>query len=251
MTERVRISVCMATYNGALYLHQQIESILEQLQDNDELVVIDDASTDESATIVESYRDPRIRLMINGLNVGHVSSFERAMAAATGEIIMLSDQDDIWAEGRVDYLVHELEGASMVASNYDHLPPASQARPEGRLTSSSSAVGNLLGLALGRRPYYGCTMAFTRDFVTLALPFPPSTRAHDHWLAILGTTSRSLKHASKTTVHRRLHDENLSPRSRRTLGPVLRTRILMASHVLSALLRTAKRSLSKARRERG
>jgi len=251
MTERVRISVCMATYNGALYLEQQIESILEQLQDTDEIVVVDDASTDDSALIVESYRDPRIRLMTNEHNVGHVRSFERAMAAATGDIIMLSDQDDVWAEGRVDYLVHELEGARMVASNYDHLPPASQDRPEERLTSPSSSFRNLLGLALGRRPYYGCTMAFTRDFVTLALPFPRSTRAHDHWLAILGTTSRSLKHASRTTVHRRLHDDNLSPRSRRALGPVLKTRMRMASHLFSALLRTAKRSLSTARRERG
>lgn len=250
MIERVRVSVCMATFNGALYLTEQIESILRQLQAGDELVVVDDASTDESAQIVASFGDARIRLMVNEHNAGHVRTFERALAAASGDVLMLSDQDDVWAEGRVAYLLHELEGVGMVASNFDHVSLASGEPSERRLKASSSTVGDLVGLALGRRPYYGCTMVFSREFITLALPFPQATQAHDHWLAILGIVSRSLRHAPEVTVHRRLHDGNLSPRTRRALGPVVHTRVRMASHVFDAAVRLVVVASSRLRRER-
>lgn len=258
MKDHPGVSVCMATYNGARYLNQQIESILEQLEDSDELVVVDDASTDESAQIVRSYNDPRVRLVVNDHNVGHVRSFEVGMTFSTGDIVMLSDQDDVWADGRVTCILRALEGGGMIASNFDYLPSAVEGPRLGELPARSSLVVDLVALALGRRPYYGCTMAFTRDFVDLALPFPSGTRAHDHWLAILGLTSRRLRHAPEVTVHRRLHDDNLSPRTRRRLGPVVRTRLLMASHVLAATLRVAssrgrdyRRSSGPSRVERG
>lgn len=95
------ISVCMATYNGAKFLTQQLESIIPQLNEEDELVIVDDCSTDNTLRIIQSTNDFRIKIFLNETNRGHVYSFGRALELASNDIIFMSDQDDIWLEGRI------------------------------------------------------------------------------------------------------------------------------------------------------
>src|SRR5690348_15623759 len=97
----MRVSVCMAVHNGARFLRPQVDSILSQLRQSDELVVVDDASTDASPAILESVRDARLRLLRNAENLGVLRSFEKALRRASGEIIFLSDHDDIWLPGKL------------------------------------------------------------------------------------------------------------------------------------------------------
>ena len=103
-----RVSVCMATFNGAPYLREQLDSILSQLHPADELIISDDHSTDDTRAIIESYRDARIRLIVNPGKRGHVRNFAHAMAHATGDFIALSDQDDIWVENRLERMLDQL-----------------------------------------------------------------------------------------------------------------------------------------------
>jgi glycosyltransferase involved in cell wall biosynthesis len=98
--EPPRVSVCLASYNGAAHIREQIDSILADLGSYDEVVVVDDASQDGTVTVLEGRADPRVRVMRSRRNVGHVKAFERAIGEATGDIIMLSDQDDVWPAGR-------------------------------------------------------------------------------------------------------------------------------------------------------
>src|SRR5690606_1343296 len=95
------VSVCMASYNGSRYLPAQLSSILSQLGPDDELIVVDDASTDDSVAVVQGFADSRVRLLVNEKNCGHVASFARAIAEANLPVIMLADQDDVWLDGRV------------------------------------------------------------------------------------------------------------------------------------------------------
>ena len=94
------ISVCMATYNGAQFIKEQIDSILCQLSTEDELIISDDGSTDETLSIINSYKDNRIKVFQHKAAEGSAfikatRNFENAMSHAVGDYIFLSDQDDM------------------------------------------------------------------------------------------------------------------------------------------------------------
>ena len=91
----------MATYNGAKYIKEQLDSIIPQLREDDELIVSDDASKDDTLKIVQSYNDPRIKIFHNE-NHGVAHNFENAMRQATGDLIYFADQDDVWLPGKLD-----------------------------------------------------------------------------------------------------------------------------------------------------
>ena len=92
---RPKVSVVMAVYNGEKYLREAIESILGQTLADLEFIIVDDGSTDRSAEIVKSYDDPRIRLLVNGSNLGLMRSLNRGLDAARGEYIARMDCDDV------------------------------------------------------------------------------------------------------------------------------------------------------------
>lgn len=120
------ISVCMATYNGAKYIKEQIDSILCQLSDSDELIISDDHSTDVTCEIVNSYCDKRIKLFENTLKKGVTHNFENALVHASGDVIFLADQDDVWLSDKIECMTEFLKqgqydvvmsNCSMVDSN--------------------------------------------------------------------------------------------------------------------------------------
>src|SRR5690349_22401758 len=94
------ISVCMSVKNGASFLDAQVTSILPQLTAEDELVVCDDHSTDNSIAILQSYGDPRIHIL-SSPSSGAVASFGHALASSKGDIIFLADQDDLWSPFKI------------------------------------------------------------------------------------------------------------------------------------------------------
>ena len=87
----MNVSVCMATYNGARYVHEQVASILPQLGPSDELVVVDDCSRDETVSVLRALEDPRVRIHCNERNRGVVASLERALRLACNDVLMLAD----------------------------------------------------------------------------------------------------------------------------------------------------------------
>ena len=96
------ISVCIATYNGEKYIKQQLLSILKQIKVNDEIIISDDHSTDKTFNIIKSFNDTRIKFFLNNKGKGYTRNFENALEKAHGDIIFLSDQDDIWIDNKVE-----------------------------------------------------------------------------------------------------------------------------------------------------
>src|SRR5579871_1607034 len=108
------ISVCMATYNGERYILKQLQSIISQLSENDEIVISDDSSTDNTINIIKSFNDSRIRLYENNKFGSPIFNLENALKHAKNDFIFLSDQDDLWESNKVKTLVEKLNQYDLV-----------------------------------------------------------------------------------------------------------------------------------------
>jgi len=108
------VSVCMTTCNGEKYLKRQLDTILEQLDAEDEVIVSDDSSTDKTIQIIKAYGDNRIILLEDGNFGNPVLNMENALKRAQGEYIFLADQDDVWLPGRVEKVMEKLRNYDLV-----------------------------------------------------------------------------------------------------------------------------------------
>ncbi|ODT10241.1 MAG: hypothetical protein ABS61_09260 [Microbacterium sp. SCN 70-18] len=246
-----RVSVCIAMYNGAQWVGAQLESILAELEPDDEVIVVDDASTDTSLDVVRSIDDPRLRLESRQENRGYVRTFEEALQLANREIVFLSDQDDLWVPGRRAVLVEALSSRALVASDLVLLPDSRPlpnpltGRPW-RLqpTPSPGRIATQLRIWAGIAPYFGCAMGARREFLDVALPFPRFlTESHDLWLATLANAGGRLGHVSVATVRRRLHENNASPSKPRGWRSVLAARVMLLRCTLVAIRRVRRGGL--------
>lgn len=227
-------SVCMATYNGEKYLAEQIGSILVQLHDDDELVIVDDASIDGTIAILSALDDPRVVVHRNSENLGYVRTFEKAMSLARGDVLLLSDQDDIWIDGRRDRLVAATDEAGVVASDLlllgseESLTSPLTGRPWRLPAGGEQHLRNELLMLIGNAPYFGCAMAVRRDALRFVLPFPAYLHeSHDLWIATVGNTTGTMRHLSEPTILRRIHDSNTSPSRPRGVVKALSSRVLL------------------------
>jgi glycosyltransferase involved in cell wall biosynthesis len=239
----IRSSVCMATYRGERFVREQLESILSQLGEHDEIVVVDDASPDGTVAEVVAVDDPRIRVVRLERNGGYVRAFERALREARGEFLFYSDQDDVWAPGRLDAMLEALRQAPFVAGNYSVL--GGPETPPSRIPLSpvfdAETGRNLFGIMIGYRPYFGCGMGMTRAGLGLVLPIPAIfVESHDLWTAIVGNTAKGIRHLSRVVVERRLHDANQTPLGWRSPGPLLRARWMLFRALFIARARVSR-----------
>lgn len=122
-----KVSVALATYNGEKYIEEQLESIINQTIKPDEIIVCDDKSTDNTVLLINNIinrnRDIDIKLVINKNNLGYIKNFAYAMKMCTGDVIFLSDQDDIWVINKIeDYLkVFENENIILLAGGKEYV----------------------------------------------------------------------------------------------------------------------------------
>lgn len=236
----VSVSVAMATYNGSAHLAEQLASILEQLGPHDELVVVDDASTDDTRALLATVDDPRLRVVESPVNRGYVRAFEAALRETRGDLVLLSDQDDVWLPGRVALFTEALAEHRVAASNLVLLGSGAPLRaPVGdrpwllRSADSERHAANVGGILAGQRPYYGCAMGVRREALSVALPFPAYLdESHDLWLALYGNLAGSIVHLDEPTLQRRVHDSNATPDRPRGLRAVLASRLMLARAVL-------------------
>jgi glycosyltransferase involved in cell wall biosynthesis len=244
MGNRIPVSVCMATFNGERYVPRQIETILSELSITDELIIVDDCSTDRTIEVIRSIEDPRISLHRNASNQRQIRSFATAIGLARNDILFLADQDDIWIPGRIDLMCEALEatGAALVASNFEWMDereaPVNLPRTPVKHKDSQRFVKNIFDIFVGRPKYLGCTMAFRREFVPLVLPIPAYSETHDLWLALAANLIGSHVHLEATTLRKRHHQANFTDTvSGRSLYLKLRGRLLFARSLFDLSLR--------------
>ena len=186
----MRISVAMAAYNGELYIKEQLDSILAQLGEEDEVIVSDDNPGSEMSKLVwgTAKTDSRIRY-IEGPQKGVVKNFENALKACSGDIIFLSDQDDVWLPDKVDSVLAEfkkgadlvLHDAAVTDGNLNITEPSFFAIRKSNVDYKSNLIKNT---------FVGCCMAFTKEVMNESLPFPEGLPMHDWWIALLAIKKR-------------------------------------------------------------
>lgn len=203
MPERPPVSVCMATYNGARFVADQLSSILCQLQDDDEVVVSDDGSRDGTLAIVRAFADPRIRILERpGGPRGPVANFGHALAHARHDIIFLADQDDLWCEHKVATVVRLLQGCDLVVSDCTLIDEEGREFSRSFFELNRSRSGFWSNLF--RNSYLGCCMAFRRSLLEKALPIPSQVPMHDIWLGMLAEWyGRPCFHPEQLVAYRR------------------------------------------------
>lgn len=212
----MEISVCMATYNGLPFVLDQVRSILRELDQDDELVIVDDCSSDGTVEALLSLGDTRIVLIQNDINLGVVRSFSKALENSNGEYIFLSDQDDIWKVGRCAVMkeVMDLGGYNLVTSNFEWIDENNNSiniKYDGvSENNSSNYFKNIIDIFYGKTNYFGCAMLIRRPLLSIALPFPDFVESHDLWLAKVGNLSRSNGHLQAQTFLKRKHASNTS-----------------------------------------
>jgi glycosyltransferase involved in cell wall biosynthesis len=241
------VSVCMATYNGEEFVVRQLETILEQLSAEDEVILVDDCSTDGTLEAVKSLNDPRVAVHSNDRNCREVYSFNRAISQAQNDIILLSDQDDIWLPGRVALMKDALHGAALVTTNFDWIDrnerPLHVAFDGVTSQDSKRYFKNIADIFLGKTNYFGCAMAFRRELVPLIVPIPNYVESHDLWIALAANLIHSNVHLNAKTLRKRRHGNNAtSTTSYRNFGMKLRARVIFARSLLD--LRKRRRKLS-------
>lgn len=180
----MKVSVCMAAYRGERYIEAQIRSILPQLHADDELLVSDDAPGGETQRIVRALmaEDARVRYL-EGPHQGVVRNFASVLSEAAGDVIFLSDQDDVWLPGKVEAVLREIErGACLVLHDARVTDESLQVTAPSFFALHGSRPGYLRNFV--RNSYMGCCMAFTRAVRDKALPFPDGLPMHDQWLGL-------------------------------------------------------------------
>lgn len=204
------ISVCIATYNGATYIKRQLETIISQLSAEDEIVISDDGSTDGTLEIVQDMESPLIKIYHNTGSHGYTPNFENALAHAKGDIIFLSDQDDVWVENKVAVCLRYLETSDFVVSDAMLIDEKEEFLADSfyRIRKPyRTLTGNILKFG-----YLGCCMAFRRDILRIALPFPKKRRhcTHDNWLFLVAKTFFRVTIAEEKLIKYRRHSLNAS-----------------------------------------
>jgi glycosyltransferase involved in cell wall biosynthesis len=220
LKSRPKISVCMASYQGERYISPQLRSIVEQLSAGDEVIVVDDASTDRTCAEILAFGDLRITLIRNAQNRGVLRSFETALSAASGEIVFLSDQDDMWLPGKVETMLKEFE------ADRDLMLVVSDAV---LIDEQGSKVGDSFYAQRGKfRPgmwsnlligkFHGCTMAIRSPLLHQALPFPRGKDVHhDTWIGCLNALLKGkTKYLATPLVAYRRHSKNVTGRIRQS-----------------------------------
>jgi glycosyltransferase involved in cell wall biosynthesis len=230
------ITVALCTRNGAAFVDEQVRSILSQVPEPDELVLGDDASSDDTVAIVErAVADHRASGGRTALVVrrhepalGVVGNFEDALRHAGGDLIALSDQDDVWRPGKLEAVVAAFKAdPQLLLVHSDARLVDAEGRPTGldllqalEITGSERRGlegGDAFDTLLRRNLVTGATVVMRRELVPIALPVPPGW-VHDEWLAAVAAACGTLRLLPLPLIDYRQHGANQIGARRPTLA---------------------------------
>ena len=229
------ISVCLATYNGEKFITRQLDSLVNQLTESDQIIVVDDGLKDQTVDLIKEKYGDRVEIHVNDKNVGAIKNFEKAISLAKGDILFLCDQDDIWEDHKVkkvllafndqraDLVIHD---AQVVDGNLESLHP-SWNKYNGN-DVNQGLIGNIK-----KNAFTGAMMAFRKDLVPNIFPFPPSIEMHDQWIALVCMLEKkNIVYIDESLMKYVRHGGNVTGMKKRSLGEQIKGRLGTISAVL-------------------
>jgi Glycosyl transferase family 2 len=232
----LKISVCVALYNGEKYIKEQIDSILSQLGPNGEIIIVNDFSTDASLSIVSKINDNRLVIYNNYSNLGVIETFEIAIGKATGDYIFLCDQDDLWYNDKIEHFLcaFNRSRACCIVSDAHIVDKDGILVDDSFFRRFNSGAGFWKNFT--KNTYLGCCMAFDARAKAWLLPFPKKIPIHDHWMGLVLDSIGGVHFLDRPLMAYRRHGENVTSLSRFGLPRVFRNRV----QLLLALTRLPK-----------
>ncbi len=219
---KLKVSAALCTYNGEKYLSSQLESYLAQTYLPDEVVICDDGSQDKTVSILNTFasRAPfPVRIQVNDRNLGSTKNFEKAISLCSGEIIFLSDQDDVWEPTKVERICKEFESDDNIGLVFsdaalvdENLQPLERNLLDGRLTCKEKWLidrGELFLIMFERNIVTGATLAFRARYRDAIYPVSPDipNMFHDEWIAVILSIISKGVFIDTPLIKYRQHDE--------------------------------------------
>lgn len=210
------ISVAMCTFNGEKYIKEQIESIINQSLIPDEIVICDDCSKDNTVNIIKETLDNwsgKVHLVVNEKNVGYRKNFEKAISLCNGDIIFLSDQDDVWNRNKIEIMVNALNNSDAILAFHD------VEVVDENLKLITGSFWKLLKFSYQkflhddfRRIFegnvvQGSACALKKELINYAKPFPEAA-IHDEWLALVAVAKGNIIPINKSLAKYRQSGNN-------------------------------------------
>ena len=209
VNRKEKVSVAMATYNGEKYIKEQIETILNNLDDKDELVISDDGSSDMTIGIINKINDKRIKLL-EGPRKGLKKNFENAIKNTTGDVIFLSDQDDIWMENKVEKVLECFNNNNYILIQHDAVVVDENDKVIYESFAEHRKVKTGVIKNLIKNSYHGCCIAFRKELIKEILPIPDNVYLHDEWIGIVAELNGKTYFLDEKLIKYRRHSENTS-----------------------------------------
>ena len=215
----MRISIAMTTYNGADYLLEQLESLRTQSLMADEVIIVDDCSTDNTVELlnmyIQKYHLDNWVLIKNSSNIGWRKNFRKALQETTGDVVFLCDQDDIWNKDKISLMVKEFNKSpsiELLASNYEILDFGRNDKikiKDVELDNGAVVPFSLKNKSISvMRP--GCTFAVKRELIVLLEKYDIDRFGHDNILWNLAMIRGTLYLYLKRLIHFRRHETSAS-----------------------------------------
>lgn len=205
------VSVVMCTYNGEKFLRPQIGSVLSQTYSNIELVIVDDASSDNTVQILEEYKrkDSRVKYFVNEKNLGYNKNFEKAFSLAPGDYIAPCDQDDIWAASKIEMMMNEWSEDSLfvysLSGNFANDDFAHRTDAPKVYYSSIDDIHKLVF----NSPVHGHACMFKKELLKSCTPFPADI-FYDWWISMHAGSIGTIGCIPQTLTWHRVHEKNFS-----------------------------------------
>jgi len=235
----MKISVCIATYNGEEFVARQLDSVLKQLKQEDEIIIVDDYSIDRTLDVIKGNYGERVKIIRNNENLGVIKSFERAISIASGDIIFLCDQDDVWESDKVATVLAEFsrQNAELVVHDAfvvdGELNLLHSSWNDYNQNHQKGLFGNVV-----KNSFTGCCMAFRNELKKDFLPFPDSIDMHDQWIALVAMMKkRKIVYIDQPLIKYVRHGGNVTGTKKRTFLQKVKGRINISLALLKAKIK--------------
>ena len=205
----MKISIALASYNGQKYILEQLESFSSQSRQPDEVIISDDCSTDETVALIRKFSLNApfvVKLYENKTNVGYARNFANALSKTTGDLIFLSDQDDVWFPNKIND-VHNMA----ISSEALLIMNDAEITDQNLNPSGLSKLNQIKAMGFTSNKFVmGCCAAIKRDLLDLTSPMDSSFPAHDTWISWFAEFMGLKVVCSEIMQYYRRHDSNES-----------------------------------------
>ena len=230
------ITVCVTTYNGEKYIEQQIRSIMACISPLDEVIVSDDGSEDSTLEILSLLQSEYANIkIVDGPRRGLIANFSHTLSLASGDIVFLSDQDDVWHSDKVSKVMAAFESGDfgVVVHNARLVDSSGKIMGESLYGLRQSRAGLLKNLV--KNSYVGCCMAMRRDLLSAVLPIPENIEMHDWWIGLVSELLSKSKFIDDILLDYRRHGSNSSSMDHYPLPKMIFNRAVIAYELVKRI----------------